>query len=122
MTARELIFVYNANSDPWSSAIDYMHKVFSPSTYPCSLCGLTHYNAGMTSAWKNFINQLDLPKQFLYKDEFILQYPAFKHHPLPAIYLMQHSSLNLMLSAEAPNGFSSVSDLTRSISGKLAAL
>ena len=75
---RQLIFVYNANTDPISAIVDYAHKVFKPSTYKCELCALTHHNLGERSVWKEFKNHANAEMEFLYirgfEAKFNLQY------------------------------------------------
>ncbi len=75
---RQLIFVYNANTDPISAIVDYAHKVFKPSTYKCELCALTHHNLGERSAWKDFKNRSSADMEFMYirgfEAKFNLQY------------------------------------------------
>ncbi|MDX2359769.1 MAG: GTPase [Crocinitomicaceae bacterium] len=62
----ELIFVYNAHTDPVSATVDYLHKVFSPKTYKCELCALTHHNLGQRSAWTQFKKESGAEMQFMY--------------------------------------------------------
>jgi hypothetical protein len=49
---------------------DGVHKLFSPQTYPCSLCALTYGVATMRGEWRRFLGGLGLPHLFLYRDEF----------------------------------------------------
>ena len=37
-----LLFVYNADSGFFNTLADIGHKLFSPATYPCQLCAITH--------------------------------------------------------------------------------
>ena len=66
-----LVFVYNADSGLFNTMTDIAHKIFSPDTYSCNLCMITHDNLSMRSEWKNFIEQLDIELAFLHRDEFI---------------------------------------------------
>ena len=50
--------------------MDYLHKVFSPSTYACKLCSLTHHNFGPRKGWKEFLSSADITIRFVYKDQF----------------------------------------------------
>ena len=45
----ENYFVYNADGDVFSLVGDFAHKIFSPKTYNCNLCAITHGNFGMNS-------------------------------------------------------------------------
>lgn len=69
----KLLFVYNANSSLQNRIFDGAHKIFSPSTYSCSLCSLTFGSFTEKEDWKQF--RLGLEKEghtleFLHKDEF----------------------------------------------------
>ena len=55
---RELILVYNADSDLFSLIKDALHKILSPSTYQCNLCSLTFGMIGMRDEWKALRKQL----------------------------------------------------------------
>lgn len=82
----ELVLVYNANKKVGDQMVDYLHKVFSPSTYDCKLCSLTHHNLGARRAWKEFIESSDLPMQFLYKDQFKAKYQEDFDFPVVLSY------------------------------------
>lgn len=66
---KEIIFVYNANSDLFSTLSDFAHKLFFPSTYPCSLCQLTYGNISIKERWATYLDSLPYTKTFLHKDE-----------------------------------------------------
>jgi hypothetical protein len=67
--SRELVFVYNADSGPWSKLFDAGHKLISPSTYPCRLCALTYGAATMRGSWSRFIEGIPHRVRFAYRDE-----------------------------------------------------
>ncbi|MFT4283182.1 MAG: GTPase [Candidatus Woesearchaeota archaeon] len=74
---KKLTFVYNADSGFFNAAIDSFHKTFSPSTYECSLCALTHGFLKEKKRWEKFIKELDFEIEFLHKNEIKLkEYPA----------------------------------------------
>jgi len=52
--SRKLIFVYNANSGKLNSLLGSAHKLFSPKTYSCNLCALTHYLFHENTQWELF--------------------------------------------------------------------
>jgi len=64
-----LVFVYNADSGLLNAAKDIWHRVTSPSTYPCALCKLTYGTTGMDKRWRQFVESLDVPVEFLHRDE-----------------------------------------------------
>lgn len=53
----ELIFVYNAKHGWFHDLTGSIHKVVSPSTYPCDLCALTHGYSGMKKRVRQFLGQ-----------------------------------------------------------------
>jgi len=80
---KEIIFVYNAKSDLFSTLSDFSHKLFFPSTYPCSLCQLTYGNMAIKKRWATYLDTLPYTKTFLHKDEiteietnFIEEFPV----------------------------------------------
>ncbi|RTQ51432.1 hypothetical protein EJV47_06405 [Hymenobacter gummosus] len=84
---RQLLFVYNATSGPGHALLDSLHKVVSPGTYPCKLCGLTYGLTSMRAEWKQFLQTLPLPARFVYRDELPAAYPALVGQALSAIFL-----------------------------------
>lgn len=64
------IFVYNANSGTLNLWKDILHKLISPSTYPCSLCAMTHDAFEAKAAWKEFLSKFKYPIEFLHNDEW----------------------------------------------------
>lgn len=85
MEKQKLVFVYNADSGVFNLLTDIAHKIFSPETYSCNLCALTHSNFGMKKKWKNFLESLDLEKEFLHADEFKEKF-NLQEVALPAVY------------------------------------
>jgi len=73
---QKLIFVYNANSGLHNMIIDGAHKIVSPKTYECSLCGLTFGAFKENNIWKKFRNKSNLELNFLHKDEFEKAYSS----------------------------------------------
>ena len=113
-----LIFVYNADSGLFNTLTDIAHKVFSPDTYSCNLCMITHDNLSMRSEWKEFIEQLDIELEFLHRDEFLKQY-KMSDVKLPCIFSKDTDGLSDFISADEINTSKSVDDLKNLIQGKL---
>lgn len=65
----------------------------------------------MKDNWKDFIQNLDLLKEFLHKDKFIKQYPKFSKIPLPAIFIEKHGRLSQLISSRKINKQHSLKDL-----------
>ena len=65
---QKLIFIYNAESGLINGIIDYLHKIFSPDSYDCSLCKLTYNNLGKIRKWRKFLKSSNYEIVFAYKD------------------------------------------------------
>ncbi len=105
-----LVFVYNADSGLFNTLSDIAHKIFSPATYSCHLCELSHSHFTMRSEWAAFIKTLKLEGEFLHRDEFIKQY-GNDHHAFPAIFLRQGDEITLCIDAKTINGCEDIDDL-----------
>ncbi len=95
-----LIFVYNADSGLFNTLTDMAHKIFSPATYACNLCAITHSNLGMRKSWKEFLETLAIPLEFLHRDELIAQYGR-DDIALPAILSENAGKLEVTAAAAA---------------------
>lgn len=96
---QKLIFVYNADSGIRNMIINGAHKIFSPSTYECNLCGITYGMLTENTVWKKFRKENAMEMQFLHKDEFqgryaskIDNYPTF-----PVILMETGGSLEILI-------------------------
>ena len=81
-----LLFVYNADGGLLPSLKDMFHKLLSPATYPCSLCGLTYGATQMRPEWQQFIKALPVRVAFLHRDEFERDFPQYCGERLPAAF------------------------------------
>lgn len=111
-SADSLLFVYNADSGLFNTLADIGHKVFSPDTYPCDLCALTHGHFREKGRWKRFVETLEIPCEFLHRDQFRQRFPG-NEEPLPAVFRRDARGLVLCLSAEELAGCSSLEELER---------
>jgi hypothetical protein len=114
----KLLFAYNAKSGIFSTFEDYLHKVIKPATYQCKLCGLTYGNLGMKTDWKLFLDELEIPVEFLHKDEFISQYPNTKAQ-FPSAYLLTNGDPILFISQEEMNSLSNLDELIELVKDKI---
>jgi hypothetical protein len=112
--SRALVFVYNADSGVFNALADAAHKIFSPRTYRCNLCALTHSAVGMRKGWKNFLEGLDTPLEFLHADELRSRY-GVEGVPLPAVFERGGDELKALVGAESINACRTVGDLERLI-------
>jgi hypothetical protein len=109
-----LVLVYNANAGLLSGAVDFLHKTFSPATYPCQLCAISYGPLGMKRRWKAFLDSLGLPLLFLHKDEFA------GPEPLPAIFLETVDGRETLVSAKDFGRISSLDALESALRAALA--
>ena len=113
-----LVFVYNADSGVFHELKDYVHKAVSPSTYGCNLCAITFGSLGMKNDWKNFVEGLDLPVEFLHRDEFLDRYPSIDAQ-FPAAFVKRGSDISLLIAYTEINKAKSVDDLIQLVTAKV---
>ena len=113
----KLVFVYNADSGVFNLMSDVAHKIFSPQTYACNLCAITHGNFGMRKEWKSFLENLKNPLEFLHADEFRKKYDL--QIELPAILTEKNGVLTLLADAGKINECRSIGDLKNIIEASL---
>lgn len=100
--SKQLVFVYNADSGMFNTLTDIAHKVFSPQTYECNLCAISHSYLSERSEWKDFITNLGAECEFLHRDEFEKKY-QIKGNDYPVIFVKNENSLDVCLDANAIN-------------------
>jgi hypothetical protein len=116
-----LVFVYNADGGVFNTLADAAHKIFSPSTYACNLCALTHTAFGMRAEWKHFLEGLGVPLEFLHADELKSRY-GLESVPLPAVFEKEGGGLRVTVGADAINECRTLDDLKRLILDARAAV
>ncbi len=87
-----LLFVYNADSGVFNLLADIGHKLFSPESYPCDLCALTHGLFRERSRWRAFVEALPVPCEFLHRDQFRSAFPR-ETAALPAVFRREAAGL-----------------------------
>ncbi len=97
--APRLVFVYNAEAGLVAGAMDSLHKLVSPATYPCSLCAITYGFVGMRSRWRVWLAAQPLPAVFYHRADFRAAFPAAADWPLPLVGLARGRDLRLWLDA-----------------------
>jgi len=111
-----LFFIYNANSGFLNGALDSLHKMVSPSTYPCKLCELTHGYFSQRSYWKDYSNGLNdagYDLRFLHKDE-MGDWPV-NFSLLPSVYFYHNGYLELIAGPSELAEMNKPEDLAQSI-------
>jgi hypothetical protein len=96
-----IVFVYNAEAGLVAGAIDTVHKLVSPATYPCSLCAITYGLAGMRRRWRDWLEAQSLPAVFHHRADFRLAFPTAAAWPLPLVALARGPELEPLLGPEA---------------------
>lgn len=99
-SAPQLLFVYNADSGVFNLFADIGHKIFSPETYSCSLCALTHGYLQERGQWRSFIDGLACRCDFLHRDEFRAAHPD-DSTPLPALFIVDAAAVRCAADADA---------------------
>ncbi len=108
----KLLFIYNANSGKLNALFDAGHKLFSPSTYQCSLCVLTYDTFTENSIWKTFRKESNLTMEFYHKDEFETKFPSV-NMIYPAILKLEGNQLTTVLNKDVLNTVSTVEELIK---------
>ena len=114
----KLLFVYNANSGKLNSIFDTGHKLFSPSTYPCSLCNLTYDTFSENKTWKAFREESNLDIAFYHKDEFEEEFPSV-NVIYPSVLKLKSDQLTTVLNNEALDEISNVEELIQILQSSL---
>ncbi|MDI6810707.1 MAG: hypothetical protein QMD80_03385 [archaeon] len=90
----------------------------SPSTYSCNLCAVTFGSLGMKKDWKTFLADLDMPVEFLHRDDFLRRYPSIDAK-FPAAFVKRGSDINLLIPHTEINKSKSVEDLINLVEKKV---
>ncbi|MEO5892326.1 MAG: hypothetical protein ABIQ31_18910 [Ferruginibacter sp.] len=113
----QLLFVYNADSDLFSTVTDFAHKIISPSTYDCHLCALTYGSLNMKQEWKTFIEGLPLKTVFLHKDEFKKKYKS--ESIFPSVFIIENETINVLITKEEIISCKSLEEMKNLVTEKL---
>ncbi len=116
-SARTLVFVYNGDSGIFSAVGHALHKVLSPSTYPCSLCGLIYGPLSVRPEWTRGIAALGVPAQFLHRDELE---PGPQPAALPAVFLDEGGARRLLIGKPEIDACTSVNELLKLVTRRVA--
>lgn len=107
---QHLLFVYNADSGLFNTLADIGHKLFSPATYPCALCAITHGLLAERAAWRAFIESLGATFEFLHRDQLRERFPEIQE-ALPAIFRQHGDRLQVCADASAIGACQGLEDL-----------
>ena len=118
---RKLVFIYNADSGLLNAVKDYFHKKRNPETYECNLCMQTFGGISMKKDWKSYIKNLDIPTEFLHKDEFEKKYDV-KDAKYPSTYLRNGSSMKILITVDEMNKVKSLDEMKDLVTKKMEAI
>ena len=114
MSPDRLIFIYNANGGIAQGILDSVHKMLSPSTYPCSLCAITYGTFTMDRRWRAWLKALPVPSVFFHKDD-----APYRDVALPVILIERGGRVETLVSAERLDTLASVDALIAEIEARL---
>lgn len=106
--SRRLVIVYNAEAGLLAGVMDSVHKIVSPSTYPCQLCAVTYGLAAMKRDWRAFLDGLGMELVFHHRPDFRTAFPAAADWPLPLVALETNGQLAALVTAA---DFAAIPDL-----------
>lgn len=117
----QLLFVYNANSGVHNAILDSMHKIFSPSTYQCNLCNITHGLIGENDVWKKFRKESGHHMVFLHKDEFLKEQGGrfAAEFTFPIVLIKDRNELRILISTEELNQLKTAQELIGLLKAKV---
>ncbi len=115
-----LVFVYNADSGLFNLLTDIAHKIFSPQTYNCNLCAVTHDRFGIKDEWRQYLKTLAATVEFLHADEFKVKYRTDDTKKLPAVFRLENGQLNPAIDSNAINACRNIDDLKRIINAQIS--
>ena len=117
-SSRELCFVYNAQSGVAHALMDYVHKIVSPATYACSLCGVTYGNLGMRRQWADYLRALPFKTRFFYQDTLPSHLDSVR---LPAAFIVENNEWVHLIGQEEMDAAKTLDALIDLCDGKLSA-
>lgn len=106
--SRRLVIVYNANAGLVAGVMDSVHKIVSPSTYPCQLCAVTYGLASMRREWRAFLDGLGMDLLFHHRPDFRAAFPAAADWPLPLVAVETDGGIEQLVTAA---DFAAIPDL-----------
>ena len=96
--------------------MDSAHKLFSPDTYSCDLCSITHGMAGPKTEWKDFMDDLENPIKFYHKNDLPHE---FEDLELPVILTRTKQNFAILVSKDEMSKMKSVKQLIEVLNNKL---
>ena len=119
---QKLIFIYNADSGLRNMILDSAHKIFSPSTYECSLCEITFGAFTENQVWKNFRKSTNVETEFLHKNEFSKSYKTKKESEFtfPVVLVSTTEGFEVFITTDELNAMKDAKSLIGLIEDRVA--
>jgi hypothetical protein len=119
MSQPKLLFVYAVDSGVLNTAKDVIHKIVSPSTYPCSLCAITYGTVRQVPEWARFVRGLSMRVEYLHRDELRKRHPRVAHS-LPVV-LLEQDGLDVLVASHEIDACRGATALARLVDERLRA-
>jgi hypothetical protein len=103
MSEGRLLFVYGNDGGVVNGLIHHLHKLVSPATYDCRLCGLTYGWLGQRAAWTRALAGLGVESELLHRDEMIAR-SGRDQPPLPAVFSVEAGRATLLITKQEIEG------------------
>lgn len=116
---RRLVIVYNANAGLLAGVMDSVHKIVSPSTYPCQLCAVTYDLTSMKREWRVFLDGLGMEALFHHRPDFRTAFPQAADWPLPLIAVEEGGILTPLVSAADFGAIADIPSLIRAVQERI---
>jgi hypothetical protein len=115
---KKIIFVYNADGGMINTIKDFWKKILSPSAYDCQLCMVSWGNFSMKKDWKEYVENLKYPVEFLHRDEFYKEFPENKEE-FPCALILQDGNLDLLINKDEMNAVKNSEELIQLTNEKI---
>ena len=110
------MFVYNEDSSPISVVMGFAHRLVSPATYECTLCDLTYDRFTMKGEWRRFLDRLDVPATFHFRNRFKADHPERAGDRFPMIlYIDDAGQLVPLVTADRIEAATSLAELESAV-------
>ncbi len=115
----KLLFVYAVDSGVLNTAKDVIHKLVSPSTYPCGLCAITYGTVRQVPEWTRFVRSLSIQVEYLHRDHLRRRHPRLACS-LPVV-LYEDGAPEVLVASHEIDGCRDASALARLVDERLRA-
>jgi len=107
----QLIFVYNATTNPVALLGDFIAELIPQQETKCNLCSITYSLVFKKKEWSKFIKQLPVESTFMLKDTFLKKFEVTEEVTFPAVFLKKEEALKEIISAKEINGVNNIEEL-----------